>query len=76
MYLHNSLFTEHDKLKIIGISEGCDQNGDRSSKSDKSCHIFSMRLKGILDNLKNMGLCLYIYMMYKKAYNILETGHD
>ena len=37
----------NDKIisQIFGDSEICDQNGDRVSKSDKSCHIGSVKLK-------------------------------
>ena len=34
-----------DKV-LKGMSKGCDQKGDRVSKSDKSCPIYIMRLKG------------------------------
>ena len=34
--------------QIVGISEGCDQNGERVSETDKICHICSMRLKNVL----------------------------
>ena len=38
----------------------CDQNGDRVSKYDKSCHICGARLKRHFVKYDNMGLCLYI----------------
>ena len=40
---------EDEKMisQIVWISEGCDQNGERVSKNGKSCHICSMRLKGM-----------------------------
>ena len=31
--------------QIVGSGENCDQNGDRVSKNEKSCHICSMRWK-------------------------------
>ena len=34
--------------QIVGSGKNCDQNGDRVSKIDKSCHVSSMRLKCIL----------------------------
>ena len=51
---------ESEKIisRIVGISEGCDQNGDRVSKNDKSCHICIMRQKGVIGKMKNMELCL------------------
>ena len=45
---------------IVGISEDCDQNGDRVSNRDKSCHIFSMRVNGVLVKYEKYGLCLYV----------------
>ena len=33
---------------FVGISKSCDQNGDRVSKNDLSCHICIMRLMGVL----------------------------
>ena len=40
---------ENEKIisQIVGISEVLGQNADRVSKNDKSCHIFSIRLKGV-----------------------------
>ena len=43
--------------QIVGVSAGCDQNDDRVSKNDKSCHICSMRPKVVLVKYRNMGLC-------------------
>ena len=47
--------------QIVRISEGCDQNGNRVSKNDKSCHICSMRLKGVLVTYEKYGT-MFIYL--------------
>ena len=44
----------------VGISEGCDQNGDRVSKNDKSCHICSMRLKAVLVKYEKIWGSVYL----------------
>ena len=44
--------------QIVRISWVCDQNGDRVSKNDKSCHICRWDYKGFSKNMENMGLCL------------------
>ena len=38
---------ENEKIisQIVGVSKISDQNGDKVSKNDKSCHICSKRLK-------------------------------
>ena len=50
------MMSKIEKEKIIGqtvgISKNCDQYSDRVSKYDKSCHICSMRLKGLLVKYK------------------------
>ena len=56
--------------QIVGISEGCDQNGDRVSKNDKSCHICIMRLKGVLVKYEKYGTL----SMYFNDLNILLSG--
>ena len=45
---YQSFEDEKISSQIVGISEGSDQNGDRVSKNDKSCHIHRMRPKGVL----------------------------
>ena len=50
--------------RIVGISEDCDQNGERVSKTDKSCHVCIMRLKGVLVKYEKMGLCLLMALPY------------
>ena len=44
---------ENDDIisQMVGIGEVCDQNGDRVSRNDKSCHICSDRLKRTFSNL-------------------------
>ena len=44
--------------QIVGIGWFCNQNGDRVSKANKSCYIWSMRLKRFGKNMANMDLCL------------------
>ena len=46
MYYQNF---ESEKIsgQIYWISEGCDQNGDRVSMNDKSCHICILSLEGV-----------------------------
>ena len=41
---------EDEKItnQIVGISKSWDQNGDRVSKYAKSCHVCSIKLKGLL----------------------------
>ena len=34
--------------QIVGISKGCDQNGDWVSNKNKSCHNGSMIIKSVL----------------------------
>ena len=46
--------------QIVRIGEVCDQNGDRVSKNNKSCHICSMRVKRLLVKYEKYGT-LYMY---------------
>ena len=46
----------------FGISEVCDQNGDRVSKSDKSLILDKKRIS---PKYENMGLCLYIFLIFQ-----------
>ena len=39
--------------QIVGIDEGCDQSGDRVSKYDKSCLIFSVKPLGLRDHMQH-----------------------
>ena len=34
--------------QIVGVSDVCDQNGDRITNNDKSCRVCSMRRKRLL----------------------------
>ena len=61
---HSQLSKVEDEViisQIVRISEGCDQNGNRVSKNDKSCHICSMRLKGVLVTYEKYGT-MFIYL--------------
>ena len=44
----------------MGLEKVCDQNGDRVSKNDKSCHIYGIRLKCVLSKYEKYGtrLCM------------------
>ena len=48
---------EDEKIvsQIVWISDECDQNGDRVSKNDKSCHICSTRQKGVFVKYEKYG---------------------
>ena len=41
--------------QIVQVNEVCDQNGDKVSKSNKSCHIYSIRQKGLLALYEKCG---------------------
>ena len=65
-----------EDLRLIGICNVCDQNGDRVSKSDKICHICSKRLKGGFQlNMKNEGLSIFVYMHNTKPDWIYQLQH-
>ena len=43
-------------VKLLGLKKVYDQKGDRVSKNDKSCHICSLRPKGVfLVTYENYG---------------------
>ena len=47
--------------QIVGISKGCDQNGDWVSNKNKSCHNGSMIIKSVLVKYEKYGtLSIYI----------------
>ena len=61
---------ENEKIisQFIGPSKICEPNGDRVSKRlrpNKSGHNCSIRLKGVLVSMKNMGLCLNMMYIYR-----------
>ena len=47
---------------MVEVSEVYDQNGNRVSKNDKSCHIFGIRLKGVWAKSEKYGT-LSMYFM-------------
>ena len=42
--------------QIVGIREGCDQNGERVSEKDESCHICIIRLRSVLVRYEKYGI--------------------
>ena len=61
-------FSKVEKEKIIGqfvgTSKICNRNGDRGSKTDKSCLICSMRLKNVLVKYEKYGtLSLHLFIV-------------
>ena len=55
--------------QIVGTSKVCDQSGDRVSKSNKSSHICSMRLKGLLAENKKYETKLKVLSHYLVSRN-------
>ena len=41
--------------KLLRLVDICDQNGDRVSKYNKSCHIYSLRQKELYINIIRYG---------------------
>ena len=62
--------------QIIGISEVCDQNGDRVSKKNKSYHICIIGLKGFLAKHKKIRYSGYLSRTLKLSlkYIGLDVG--
>ena len=53
----------------------CDQNGDRVSKNDESCHTCSMRLKGVLVKFEKYGtLSMYHQFNWPRA-EVVDFGN-
>ena len=47
--------------QFVGTSKVCDQNGNRVSKTNYSCHICSMRLKSVLAKYEKYGTLFINY---------------
>ena len=63
----------HPKTQIVGISEVCDPNGDRVSKSNKICHICNMRQKSVFVKYEKNGT-LSIYNFNSLSFWFLIHG--
>ena len=64
---------ENEKIisQIVGVSQVCDQNGDRVPKTDKNCHI-NTRLEGTF----KFNMKIWDSIIRKKLYNIKLSTVD
>ena len=58
--------------KLSGLEKVCDQNGDRESKNDKSCHMYSIGLKCVLAKYEKYGtLSIYVWLSIYFLYHLI-----
>ena len=64
--------------KIVGSAKNCNQNGDKVSKRDKSCHIWTIRQKCVLVKyVRNRTLSIDLIgqtILFGKGKNIPYRG--
>ena len=57
-------------IKIVRISEGCPQNGDRVSKNNVSCHICIRWPKSVLVRYEKYGTISIYYIYFCSVYEV------